>query len=180
MRHFILIILLLTSCNNSFGQDSIPIDERNNALYIELAGRGYFSLNYDRSWGNNNRASCGFGWNHMETNLDSLEAIEKEVEGDHEVSPYLLFNMQYSKLIGKGPHYLELGAGAVVTLFDMERGEFANNLYENASYISIYPLVGYRYEGNEGFLFMASFNPLIELPQGYFWPIPGFSFGYKF
>jgi hypothetical protein len=182
MKYLLGIIFVIVGYHFSFGQDSISVKltDRKNALYVELAGRGYFSLNYDRAWGNKNRVSFGFGWNDMETNLDSLEAIEMGVDGDHEASPYLLFNAQYSRLIGKGPHYLELGAGVVVTLFDLERFEFANNLYINQPYISIYPLVGYRYEGIKGLLFMASFNPLIDIPQGTFWPFPGVSLGYRF
>lgn len=182
MKYLSITIFLLIYCNVSFGQDSIPTDNgnRKNAVYIELAGRGYFSFNYDRAFGNKNRVSFGFGWNHMETNVDSLKAIENEVVGDHEASPYLVLNTQYSRLIGKGPHYLELGFGTVITLFDLENIGFANNLYEDESILTIYPLIGYRYESSKGLLFMASFNPLIQIPQGYFWPIPGISLGYMF
>lgn len=181
MKNLILATLFILLHHTCHGQENNPIidENRKNSLYIELAGRGYFSLNYDRAWMNKNRVSFGFGWNDMETNLDSTEIIEKGV-GDHEASPYLMLNSQCSRLFGKGPSFLEIGIGTVITLFDLERFRIADNLYANESNFSIYPLIGYRYEGENGLLFLFSFNPVVQIPQGYFWPIPGISLGYRF
>ena len=155
---------------------------RKNTVFFELAGRGYFSLNYERAWGTrlSNRVSGGFGWNHHETLFSPEEIEEYELEGDHEVLPYLSFFAQFSRLIGKKRSKLELGAGTVITFLDLARFRFASHLYETESYINLYPIIGYRFEGYNGFLFMFTFNPLIQIPQGYFWPIPGISLGYRF
>lgn len=154
--------------------------ERNNHFFLELGGRVYYSLNYEWAWHSSNRVSFGFGWNHLETYLTPQEAIDKNVDGDHEVSPYLLFHIQYAKLIGQKRSKLELGVGTSFTIFDMERKEIANKLYDNASYVWLYPIIGYRYEAYNGFTFLFTFNPIIQIPQGYFWPIPGVSLGYRF
>jgi len=184
MSRLACLIFIVFGSALSFGQDSIAesTKSRNNALYVELAGRGYFSLNYERGWGTNisNRVSGGFGWNHHETLFSSEEVIEYGLESNHEVLPYLSVYLQYSKLIGKKRSKLELGLGTVITFFDLARFKFAKNLYETESYVNLYPIIGYRFEGYNGFLFMFTFNPLIQLPQGYFWPIPGISVGYRF
>ena len=181
MRTIIIAVVICFVSGIVYGQDPIPEekDTRNHAVYLELAGRAYLSLNYETGW-NAHRISLGFGFNDFETYLDSLERVEKAIDGDHEVSPYLTVNLQYSYLIGKRRSKLELGIGTVLTAFDLERGEFAHKLYGNESYVSIYPLIGYRYQGPKGFLFMFTFNPLIELSNGTFWPIPGISAGYRF
>lgn len=181
MKTLFTTVIILFYGSVIFAQD-IPEKApsgRKNSLYVELAGRGYCSVNYERAL-QKNRIGFGFGWNDMETYLDPQEAIAKGVQGDHEASPYLLMNLQYSRLFGSGRSKLELGAGSVLTLFDLERMEFVNKLYESESFLSIYPLIGYRFEGHNGFLFMFTFNPLIQIPQGYFWPIPGISVGYRF
>lgn len=153
---------------------------KKNSVYMEFLGRGYFSGNYERSFKENHRVSIGFGWNHHETYLTSEEAFEMGVEGDHEVSPYLSFYSQYSHLFGKNRSKLEIGFGSILTFFDLGRFEFANRLYETESYVSIYPIIGYRFEAYKGFIFMFTFNPIIQIPQGYIWPIPGISVGYRF
>lgn len=184
MKHWIFFIFTILMGDFGFGQSDFNNDTviRKNAIYLELAGRGYFSLNYERGWGNRfaHRVSGGFGWNHHET-LFSPEEIEMyQLEGDHEVLPYLSFFAQYSHLFGKKRSKFELGAGTVITFLDLARFRLASHLYETESYVNIYPVIGYRFEGDKGFLFKFTFNPLIQLPQGYFWPIPGISFGYKF
>lgn len=176
---FLFSLLLIRGYSQVIEPDSTT---RKNAIYLELAGRGYFSLNYERGWGQHvaNRVSGGFGWNHHETKFTPEEMVEYQLEGDHEVLPYLSFYTQYSHLIGKKRSKLELGAGTILTFLDMARFRWATKLYETESYVNIYPVVGYRFEGYNGFLFMFTFNPIIQIPQGYFWPIPGFSFGYRF
>ena len=157
--------------------------ERKHAIYIELAGRGYFSPNYERGWGVNlsNRISGGVGWNHHETTNFTQEEIDKyDLEGDHEVLPYLSVYAQYSRLFGKRRSKFELGAGTVITFLDLVRFRLPTDLYETESIVNLYPVIGYRFEGYNGFLFMFTFNPLIQIPQGYFWPIPGISIGYRF
>lgn len=182
MKGFIITILFFVHILHSDAQidNHKEIDTRNNGLFVELAGRGYYSLNYERQWNNKNALNLGLGWNHMETYLTTQEAIDMNVKGDHEVSPYLLLYTQYSRLFGKKRSFLELGGGAVFTVFDMGRFRFAKDLYSTESYVALYPLVGYRFQGYNGFLFLFSFNPIIQIPQGYIWPIPGISFGYRF
>jgi len=182
MKSIISLVLCIVTSGICLAQELNSNDsiERKNALYIEVAGRGYFSLNYERAWHSSNRASFGFGWNHHETNFTPEEVQEYGLESNHENLPYLSFHTQYSKLIGGKRSKFEFGAGTLITFFDLARFKFASKLHETESYVNLYPVIGYRFEGYNGFLFIFTFNPLIQIPQGYFWPIPGISFGYKF
>ena len=140
-----------------------------SALFIELAGRSYASLNFEMRCEGKNRLSFGLGWNNME--------VSATKGGDS--MPFLLVLGMYSHIYGKGPSYFEIGAGGSYALVDLNRMEIHKDFADNTGPMAINSLVGYRYQMIDGILFRAGFTPLLQLPSNDLWPLIGLSFGYS-
>jgi hypothetical protein len=165
---FILSLLFVCSSLSGFTQiDTVRYDRyraAKNCVYGELAGSGYLlSVNYERTlWMNESfsfNARIGVG-----TAL-FINAI-----------PTLGLNATYGKKANK----LEVGFNAIRTYtFGIMGGE--------STYLMGNPLVGYRYQKANGFLFRATFCPFFPLydPDNWlqsrlFIPYGGLSVGYAF
>lgn len=84
-------------------------------------------------------------------------------------------------LIGKKENLLEIGANGIRTYaFGILGGE--------STYLLVNPVIGYRYQGASGFIFRATFTPMIEAydPDDWvsndrpFLPLAGISLGFSF
>jgi len=137
------------------------------AAFIEIAGRGYFSLNYEFRLIRSHRLSLGLGWNDMEVNLSAEE---------HDTHPYLILCAQYAYLFGRGPSYFELGGGFSYAFLDMSEFSIPGDTYEEP--FAITGVIGYRRQVPNGFLFRVGFTPGFSPPDDFF-PLIGLSFGYS-
>lgn len=181
MKNLIFIILgfsllpcLIHSQNNRMAvEDDIILEDEGHygpAVYIELAGRGYLSLNYEFPVLDKSRLSFGLAWNDMEVNIpDEM----------HESFPFLLATCMYSRLFSNEPSFFELGVGGTYAFLDLQHLEIPGDLYENEDALGIGAFIGYRYQSPKGFLFRVGFMPSLSIPSSDFWPLGGLSFGYS-
>lgn len=139
-----------------------------NAVYLELGGIGYLSLNYEMQFKSQDIISFSLGWNDLEVN---------ELKGG-DSNPFLLIHGMYLHIFGSGPSYFEIGIGASYGILDLRYFEYHTELKESESQHQINGMIGYRRQRNEGFLFRAGLTPM--LTAGYIYPFIGLSFGYKF
>ncbi|UZD23814.1 hypothetical protein PBT90_10480 [Algoriphagus halophytocola] len=186
-------LLALLLCFFSFalfaqGEESLPPTK---SIYVELGGAGLpYSFNYDfrfdqtkvDSWG----MRVGFGGYAM--------------DGDS----FFSLPVQVNKLMGKGPHYFEIGVGAtffafsedndtycIDGYFDEDSGQYICNSYESYGYNFILDVdgspslmgtlnFGYRRVPTDGgFTWKININPIFN--NNGFWPLyGGVGFGYAF
>lgn len=149
--------------------DTVQLSETNkrgHAAYLELGGFGYLSVNYELQFKLRNIISFALGWNDLE--------VKESKGGDS--NPFLGVRGMYLHLFGSGPSYFEIGIGAAYGLLDLKYFEIHNEVRESKS--SLNGVIGYRRQGNEGFLFRAGFTPVVT--NGSIYPLIGLSFGYKF
>ena len=138
-----------------------------NDVFIELVGSApVASVNYERLLGSNAGMRIGVGYLRATSFLgNDLDRVE---------IPLVL-----SAMLGGGPHRLELGAGAVP-------GVLTASGSAHRVETPVTAVIGYRYCPPEGgFLFRASFTPLVDLwdsswSGNRFIPLGGVSFGYAF
>lgn len=144
-----------------------PIEEskrRRNSIYGELLGSGFLlSINYEREL-------------HRADNLRVNFRIG--IGSAIFVNAVPLTGLNF--LIGHRKRFLELGMNAIRTYsFDFFGG--------TGQYVLGNPIIGYRFIGEEGLIFRASFTPFFQLydPQDWitndtFLPFAGLSLGYNF
>ena len=132
-----------------------------NKIYGELLGSGFgISANYERCVWQNDVVSI-----NARIGIGSVIIIN--------ALPILGFNA----CLGKGESKFEVGINALrVYSLDFYSGDFNTSIYAN-------PIVGYRYESREGFLFRFAFTPFINPNSNAdftFFPWLGISFGGAF
>lgn len=147
----ILIICLLTY--SSFCQDrNTKWDVTKNSIYFELAGNGLlFSINYERLF------PLG-EYTGLATRIGFAEAVDIFDGTFHPMLP-----LEINFIFGKR-HCLEFGVGPT---FDL-------GLWDGERVYAYFGRAGYRYRGDNGFLFR--FAPM--LANEVFWL--GMSIGYSF
>lgn len=140
---------------------------RKNSIYGELLGSGFLlSVNYEREIHRTEKLQVNF-------RIGFGSAIF--------INAVPLTGINF--LIGKKKSYLELGMNGIRTIaFDFFAGTGGIGDYVLAN-----PIIGYRFQGEEGFIFRASLTPFFQLydpqdwiPDETFVPFAGISFGYKF
>lgn len=185
---FGFLLLLSTQILQAQESETLP---PTRSIYIELGGPGLpYSFNYDfrfdktkvDSWG----MRAGFGGFAM--------------DGGSFFSAPLMVN----RLMGKGPHYFEIGLGATFFAFDESNnsycidgyydpntGVYTCNTYESSGYSFILDVdgspslmgtmnFGYRrVPVDGGFTWKVNINPIFN--NNGFWPLfGGVGFGYAF
>lgn len=137
---------------------------RKNSIYGELLGSGFlFSINYEREIHRKDNIQVNF-----RVGFGSAIFIN--------AVPLTGLNV----LIGKRTRFFELGFNGIRTyIIDFFGGQ--------GNYILANPVIGYRFQGEKGFIFRASFTPFFQLydpedwvPNQTFVPFAGLSLGYKF
>lgn len=154
MSRFIKIFILsILFANSSFSQ-------RAQAFYAELGGTGLiFSVKYDTRFKSEKKgigAQLGLGY-----------------FGSDDVN-ILTIPAQINWLLGKGPNYFEVGAGATYLSGD---GDFLNDEFDQLIGTLTF---GYRRQPLDGgFTWKISLTPLFA--EGVFWPyFGGVGVGYSF
>lgn len=134
------------------------------ALYGELIGKGFCSVNVDFPINPYHHFSFGF------TLLDySIEPYEEyHVGGEGAFTPGLM----YYFIQGKGNSYFEMGAG--FSLFYRLDVDYVSE----DSPLSLHGVLGYRYQKPNGLIFRAGFTPFKRI-NGWFLPLVGVSLGYS-
>ncbi|MCD4745671.1 MAG: hypothetical protein K8R58_05180 [Bacteroidales bacterium] len=178
MKTIVFISLTLFLTNQLYGQDIYEInpnlstlsqqidtvnDQLGIAVYPELLGKGFYSLNVDFPIKANHRFSVGL------TALDyDIEEYENFQVGE---GGALTAGLMYYYLKGKRRSFLELGVG--VSLFHRLGVD-----YHNDSPISLHGVIGYRYQKKDGLLFRVGFTPFLRV-NNWFLPLVGISLGYS-
>jgi hypothetical protein len=137
---------------------------RENSIYGELLGSGFLlSINYEREIHRIDNVQVNF-------RVGFGSAIF--------ITAVPLIGMNF--LIGKRENFFELGFNGVRTYaIDFFGGE--------GNYVLGNPVLGYRFQGDKGLIFRASFTPFFSLydpeqwlQSQFFIPFAGVSLGYKF
>ncbi|HSJ68246.1 MAG TPA: hypothetical protein VK921_11245 [Anditalea sp.] len=179
--------LLIATISNA--QEKLPTQ----SVYVELGGAGLpFSFNYDFRFDQSRMDSWGM----------------RVGAGGYALSDDLFFSLpvQVNRLIGKGPHYFEIGAGATLVAFKTPSysyctnytydqfgnyicdGSFSSPSDETSFILDIKGSpnlmgtlnLGYRrIPVDGGFTWRANLSPIFN--SNGFWPLwAGLSFGYAF
>lgn len=176
MKKIIFIGFLFFSLGTLFAQEKLPT----KSVYLELGGPGLpYSFNYDfrfnkekvDSWG----MRLGFGGFAM--------------DGESFFSLPVMAN----RLMGKGPHYFEIGLGATFFAFKQRQYDYGycTNCVTDYDYSFILDVdgspsvmgtmnFGYRkVPVDGGFMWKININPIFN--NNGFWPLyAGVGFGYAF
>ena len=166
MKKIILLLILFSWNNNLQGQsinssDSTFHKTRKNSIYYQIGGIMIASLNYGRYFSISEKngfvASCGFCVSSGEGY--SLIPCEEN----------FMIYIEGNYLLGGPKHFLELGYSY----------EFTEPLHQ--------PRLGYRYQGEGGFLFRGALVYLTQNTKEFFYDedskrilFIGLSFGYCF
>jgi hypothetical protein len=170
-RQLLTCLVVMATVSMSTAQildpDIYPNEEtrhRKNSIYGELLGSGFLlSVNYEREIHRTDRLQVNF-------RIGFGSAIF--------INAVPLAGVNF--LIGQKKSFLELGVNGIRTIaFDFFGGK--------GDYVLANPIIGYRFQGEEGFIFRASLTPFFQLydpqdwiPDDTFIPFAGISFGYKF
>ena len=188
MKRVILGIVLLISSQFAMAQEAdtkLPTQ----SVYVELGGAGLpYSFNYDLRFDKTRMESWGMrvGFGGYTTNYESFFSLPVMV----------------NRLMGKGPHYFEVGLGATFFIFDND-GYCVDSIYDPNTGISTcityepysYSFIldvdsspsimgtmnfGYRrVPVDGGFTWKININPIFN--NNGFWPLyGGVGFGYAF
>lgn len=156
--------------------------EQQRQIYFEMGGKSisYFSISYDTRL---SKRLNGLGWSaglsYMPLNISSF---------------YINLPVGINALIGKKKHFLELGAGATVTMYLALKGgrhpnpAFYDTIREKTeTSFTLLPTttIGYRYEPvNRGISFSIGATPIFipkEISPSYpVFPLPYIRLGYSF
>jgi hypothetical protein len=140
------------------------------AVFAELVGKGFASVNVDFRLNDKHRFSVGA------TSLD-YEVVSDDHSDGYKTHNWISPGVMYYFLPGKGAHRIELGAGISVS-------PFLNRTYDSDidshtdSPISLHGVFGYRYQSKKKFFLRAGFTPFYR-PKVWFLPLPGISLGYS-
>lgn len=187
MKKILLIILLLASVQAVQSQKKDLPSTR--SVYAELGGPGLqYSLNYDFRFDKTNMNSWGM----------RIGAGGYALDGDWFLSVPVMVN----RLMGRGPHYFEVGMGATFLTYDLNYDYFTcntgpdgnqtcNKTTYQRSYNFILPVdrspsvmgtmnFGYRRVPMDGgFTWKVNLNPIFN--NNGFWPLfAGVGIGYAF
>ena len=155
MKNLLLLILIFSTYSISLAFDK---NKPGNAVFIELVGKGYYSANIDFRIKNNHRLSIGL------TALD-YDYYDEEIGHGTETS-HLSPGVMYYYLKGKGPSYLEFGAGISISprlnvdYQYSEPGEGPNEYSDHP--LSLHGVIGYRYQKQNGLIFRGGFTPFLQ------------------
>ena len=122
------------------------------AVFLELGGKPFFSINVDFRINRLNRVSLGV----------------QPVYGG-------IPNVMYYHLSGKKSRF-EIGGG-LSFIVSLVNSEDAPNDFQG---LIIHGVIGYRYQKKNGLLFRIGFTPLFCPGPGVFLPMVGLSLGYSF
>ncbi|MEP0713061.1 MAG: hypothetical protein ABJC55_14170 [Algoriphagus sp.] len=190
MNRLILGLILLLGSQVAMAQNE-EIKLPTQSVYVELGGAGLpYSFNYDFRFDKTKMDSWGMrvGFGGYTTNDESFFSVPVMV----------------NRLIGKGPHYFEIGLGATFFTFDDDynrycvdgtydpnTGIYTCNTYESYPYSFILDVdgspsimgamnFGYRrVPVDGGFTWKININPIFN--NNGFWPLyGGIGFGYAF
>ena len=142
---------------------STEMDNNNpgHALYIEMGGKPFFSLNMDFRINAKNRIGIAANF-------------APYTEGDAKATVYGP-NVMYFYLAGE-TNRMEIGAGISVLPFYASDGD----VEEPGTQFYLHGSFSYRYQIENGVLFRIGFTPLLELKKTIFLPMFGVSLGYSF
>ncbi len=143
------IVILLIICSQLYSQENESDDLPGSALYLEMGGKFFASLNVDFGINEANRISLGIS----------------------PVEPDIVPSIMYYHLSGNNNRF-EVGGGlgfVVILDREIEREKFKG--------VVAFGVIGYRYQNKNGFLFRAGFTPLIC--SDIFLPLVGISLGYS-
>ena len=122
------------------------------AIYVELMGKPFTSINVDFRINRSNRISLGA-----------------------QLAYGLIPNVMYYYLSGKKSRF-EIGGGLSL-IVSLVNSEDAPNDFQG---LIIHGVIGYRYQKKNGLLFRIGFTPLFCPGPGVFLPMVGLSLGYSF
>ena len=145
MRSLPVIVALILLPSLALAQDDDIVAPQRHNVYLELLGNANrYSLNYERTLGEHHRLRFGLGiWTGGETTA----ITESE----------LMLPMMYNVLLGPGPHYVEVGAGALVGVVNRDEGNTTNNF----SFWSATGTLGYRHQLPElQWIIRAGYTPI--------------------
>lgn len=157
----IVLVFILGIC---LAQNDFP-NKPGLAVYGELGGKGYLSINTDFSISGNSR--LGFGLTYLDYDLDNPNNPE-ELDSETWLSPGIM----YYHLKGRDNHYFELGLGISISPMPWK------NYSKNDSATSLHGCIGYRYQNPNGLLFRAGFTPFYRFNWAAL-PLGGISLGYS-
>ncbi len=170
IRTVLLAFLLVLVCDFSKAQELDPEiysdrSRKKNRIYGELIGSTFgLGLNYERTLVSDSSIEL-----NVRIGVGSIIFVS--------AVPLVGVNM----VLGKSKNRLEIGANGVRTYaFGIMGGE--------STYVFVNPVIGYRYQGNDGFIFRFTFSPMIEAydPDDWvvndrpFLPLAGISLGFAF
>lgn len=178
MRRIPFMLLAIFMAISTFAQDLYETDLNSNlvfsqkdplpgkpgiAVYAELGGKGFFSVNADFPITLNHRFS--FGLTQLDYDIEEYENFQVGPGGA------LTGSLMYYYLVGKEKSFFELGTG-----FSLYHRLGVD--YYNDSPLTIHGVIGYRYQKKDGLLFRAGFTPFIRV-NSLFLPLIGISLGYS-
>jgi len=139
------------------------------AVFGELLGKGYYSMNVDFRLHQHHRIS--FGLTSLEYDTKRENPLDEESSNHTWLSPGIM----YYYLPGTNRSSFELGAG-------ISTSPFLNEDYNDEEWtdhpLSLHGVIGYRYQKKNGLLFRAGFTPFYR-PRVWFLPLIGLSLGYS-
>jgi hypothetical protein len=149
----------------SYAQDKkySSTDQRAQCVFGELGGNGLaFSVNYDIRFA---RKQNGFG---ARAGIGLVPSF---------IATAVTFPVALNYLLGKGPHYVEAGAGATIVSYSSGIFDFLGS--KGFTGVIFVPSLGYRYQPlKRGFTGRVIISPLIGSGEFQLWG--GLSAGYKF
>jgi len=152
----------------------------NNAVYLEILGPGgFYSLNYDRAFGDF-AGRIGFSYISVSaTTVSSAGTLESAS------ASWLSVPITFSYLgIGSKSHMLEVGAGVTLWSFGAGASGFgAGSSSASAMLIAPTGIVGYRMQPKDGgFFFKVGVSPMFITggDASVFWPAPHIALGGTF
>ncbi|WP_296700462.1 hypothetical protein [Algoriphagus sp.] len=176
MKKILFGFLLFFIAGNLYSQEKLPT----KSVYLELGGPGLpYSFNYDFRFDKEKVDSWG-----MRLGFGGFAA-----EGESFFSIPIMAN----RLMGKGPHYFEIGIGATFFTFSQQEYGYAGcvNCVTSSDYNFILDVdgspsvmgtlnFGYRkVPVDGGFMWKININPIFN--NNGFWPLfAGVGFGYSF
>jgi hypothetical protein len=136
------------------------------AVYLELGGKGFLSVNTDFSIGPKNRLTLGL------TLLDHEFAKENESDENYPTQTLPTPSVMYFHLFGRKNNYFEVGFGASIS--PVLWREYS----DNDSALSLHGSLGYRYQNPNHLFFRVGFTPFYRINWA-FLPLIGISIGYS-
>ena len=177
MRLLFTFVLLLFCCYTTFAQETTGASNRNQAVYLELAGNGLvFSLNYDMRLAKNRQDGHG-----VRIGVGGFPVYSRDNAGNRVKGIAVTIPLAYNYLIGKRRSAFELGAGITPAIGYVEGVEISGEEIKETDFALLgFANVGYRYQPlNSGFVFRFTWTPAVT-NEGFqpFWL--GLSLGYGF